>query len=268
MDELKAKYNSLKEYLLSLNKVAVAFSGGVDSTFILMAAVEALGKNNVIAYTATGSNFTKRDTEDAFKYAKLFNVKHLTLDTDAISVVNSSGNSALRCYYCKRSIFSELIKTAKTAGFENIIEASHADDLTDYRPGARAVKELGVLSPLKEFSFTKTEIRTLLKMKEIDVHNKPSIACLISRFPYNNTISEGDVFKVGASEEYLYTLGFDNCRVRHYGNTAKIEVDLNMIDKLKSVFDDVSLKLKKLGYDKIEIDEKGYRSGSMNENII
>lgn len=266
--ELLNKYKELITYLSSLEKLAVAFSSGVDSTFLLYAAKEALGEN-AIAITAAIHSIPERELSEAKEYCKNLGIKHFVVKTNELEIEGFTANPTNRCYLCKKDLFTKLINTAKEVGIKNVAEGSNLDDNGDYRPGMVAIDELHVLSPLRTIGFTKQEIRDLSNHFNIPTWNKPSFACLSSRIPYGEEITANKLKKVELAEDYLLENGFCQFRVRLHGNLARIELDPNDFGKIMEyelrnrVYD----RFKEIGFDYISLDLKGYRTGSLNETI-
>lgn len=265
--ELKQKTERLKEILKSMEKVAVAFSGGVDSTFLLRMARDTLGAENVLAVTALSPLYPERELEGAKKIAKETGVKHILIESNELEIEGFSKNPVDRCYLCKKELFGELIKAAQQAKITSVIEGSTLDDEKDHRPGKRAIRELGIRSLLTEALFSKADVREISKFLGLSTWDKPSFACLASRFPYGEEITEDALKKVGEAEDFLIGLGFKQVRVRHYKDLARIEIYKEEIGRLLdgAIRDEVVEHLKKIGYKYVTLDLQGFRSGSMNE---
>lgn len=268
MMNLQKKYENLKALLLQLESAAIAFSGGVDSTFLLKVAHDVLG-DNVIAVTARSSTYPEREFHGAKAYAEGIGVKHIIIISEELEIEGFSQNPVNRCYYCKRELFSKIRDVADQHGLKHVLDGSNFDDLGDYRPGMEAAKELHVISPLKEAGFTKNDIRTLSKQMNIPTWNKPSFACLSSRFPYGHEITEEKLKMVEAAEQILLDMGFRQVRVRHHGEIARIEVGPEEREKFFDLplMDFVGQSFKKLGFAYVTLDLAGYRTGSMNEGL-
>ncbi len=268
MDEAHAKFEQLKHLLKKTGGVTVAFSGGVDSTFLLASAHQVLG-DNVLAVTARSNLFPAREMNEAINFATDNHIRHIVCDVDEFSVDGFSSNPANRCYLCKKSLFDNFKKIAVENGFPILVEGSNTDDDNDYRPGLLAIKELQVLSPLKETGLTKSEIRQLSKEMGLPTWEKPSFACLASRFPYGETITREKLRAVELAEQVLFDLGFKQVRVRHHGSIARIEMLPDDITKIVSpgIRQAVFAGIKRAGFIYVTVDLQGYRTGSMNETI-
>lgn len=266
-DLLNKKNKALREYIRSLGSLAVAFSSGVDSTFLLKTAHEELG-DKAIAITATSCSFPKRESNEAIDFCKENGIKHITLVSEELNIPEFRHNPVDRCYLCKKELFTKIISIAKENGVEYVCEGSNMDDNGDYRPGLKAVAELGVKSPLRECELYKEEIRELSKQMGLPTWNKQSFACLASRFVYGEEINEKKLAMVDKAEQALIDLGFRQLRVRiHGGNLARIEVMPSELERLFSVRGEVTQKLKEAGFAYVTMDLQGYRTGAMNEVI-
>lgn len=262
----KEKFEKLKEILKDLESLAVAFSGGVDSTFLLKVAYMVL-QDKVIGITVNSAIHPRWEVESAKELAKLIGVRHIVLDVDIFREDKIISNPPERCYYCKLDVFSLIKETAKHYGIDNIADGSNADDVGDYRPGMRALKELGILSPLMEAGLRKAEIRELSKELGLPTWNKPALACLATRIPYNTRITKEVLSMIEEGENFLRSLGFTQVRLRHLDNLAKIEVLPEDMPKLLELKDTIIEKLKAIGYTYITLDLEGYNTGSMNRLI-
>ena len=258
------KLNNLKEYLKSLNSAAVAFSGGVDSTFLLKVAHDVLG-NNVIAVTARSCSFPARELGEAKAFCEKEGIKHIIVESEELSIDGFAENPKNRCYLCKTELFQKMWKTVRELGIENICEGSNMDDNGDYRPGLIAVAEQNVKSPLRYAELTKDEIRALSSEMGLPTFDKPSFACLSSRFPYGETITEEKLGMVDRAEQFLIDNGFKQVRVRIHDKMARIEVNPDEIQKIIDKREQIYDYLKSLGFTYVSLDLKGYRTGSMNE---
>lgn len=262
------KYKNLINHLKQLNKVVIAFSGGVDSTFLAKAAKEALG-DNAIAVTVISPYIPKWEVEEARLIAKSIGIRHEFLEIPII-IDEIKFNPLNRCYLCKKAIFTKIKELAKHYGFEYVIDGSNADDTKDYRPGLKALNELNIKSPLLENQITKLEIRGFSKELNLPTWDKPSYACLLSRIPYDEEISIKDLDKIEKSEKYLIDLGFRAIRVRCHGELARIEVPKEHIPKIVELelAGRISKSLKEFGFKYVTLDMDGYRVGSLNEGLI
>ena len=263
------KFAKLQQILQDMRRVVVAYSGGVDSTFLLKVAVDTLGRDNVLAVTATSPTYPVSELKDAKANAKKIGVRHIIIATKELGDPRFAANPVNRCYYCKKELFKRLKAMAKKEDIAFVIDASNIDDLKDYRPGAKAKKELGVRSPLQEACFSKEDIRRYSRKLGLLTWDKPAMACLASRLPYGEKIKTAKLRRIEAAEEFLQRLGFKQVRVRCHGDIARIEVEsckIKLLDKDK-IRDRITHKLKKLGFTYVTLDLKGYRTGSLNEAI-
>ncbi len=263
------KQKRLRDILRVYKKASIAFSGGADSAFLLHEAIETLGRENVLAITARSPAFPEGETKAAEMICKEKGAVHILFDADVMSVKEFRENCKDRCYHCKKAMFIKIGTIAKEKGFMSVADGSNIDDEGDYRPGLKALEELGIKSPLKEAGLSKDEIRHLSKIAGLSTWNKPSLACLASRIPYGDNIDEKKLKLAGDAEEKLHDMGFDQIRVRIHGSIARIETkkdDLNKITEEKTRLK-VSSELKKLGFTYVAVDLDGYRSGSLNETL-
>ncbi len=267
--ELNEKYENLKNYLKELKQAAIAFSAGVDSTFLLSAAKEVLGEY-VLAVIVSSLTFPKKELNEAAEFCETNKIKYEIIKINELDIEGFKDNPPNRCYLCKNKLFKEIKKTASKYNIENILEGSNFDDIKDYRPGRAAIKELGILSPLEIIKLTKSEIRTLSKERNLKTWNKPSFACLASRFPYGEEINREKLEMVEKSEQILCELGFHQYRVRIHNTIAKIEIEENEFEKIldKEIRTEIIQEFKKIGFKYTALDLKGYRTGSMNEVLI
>jgi len=259
------KIKSLNATFHTLEKCAVAFSGGVDSTFLLAAAVRALGAENVRAVTAVSATFTDEEKDEALELGKSLGVKHALLETDEFGDETFTANPLDRCYRCKKIRFEALIEWAAARGIDWIVEGSNVDDDNDYRPGAKAVAELdAVRSPLKEAGLTKAEIREISKQWKLSTANKLSNACLATRLEYGLELTPERLQQVEAAEQFLRPMVPGPLRVRHHGTLARIEVEPQNFSLLVGKAQQIDEKLKELGFNHVALDLSGYKMGSMN----
>ena len=262
---LKKKYNKLIKTIVSNNNLLIAFSGGVDSTFLLNRSLSILGQDNIMAVICTSETYPKEELDQAEKYCKQNKIKYKLIKTSELKIPNFIKNPPERCYYCKYELFRNLRKIAKKYNFSQIADGSNFDDLKDFRPGNKAKKELGIISPLVDAKITKKDIRDLSKLFNISTFDKPSFACLSSRFPYGTKITINKINQVGKAEKYLKSLGLKTVRVRHHETIARIEINYNDFSKIIRLRSKIMKHLKKIGFTYITLDMGGFRSGSMNE---
>ena len=268
MDQsIEEKTTRLKEIFRSMGRVMVAYSGGVDSTFLLRMARESLGRENVIAVTALSPLYPDRELAEAKRMAQEMGVKHILIESNELEIEGFSKNPPNRCYFCKKELFEELKNLAQKEPVPYVVEGSTLDDEKDHRPGRRAIQEFGIRSPLQEAGFTKEEVRKLSHVLGLPTWDKPSFACLASRFPYGEEITPEGLKMVDEAEDFLFSLGFKQVRVRHYQNLARIEVYPEEMTRLLdgSLRETVVSRLKEIGYRYVTLDLQGFRSGSMNE---
>ena len=268
MSALDVKCEVLRDNLHSAGRIAVAFSGGVDSTLLLHVAHDVLG-DNAVAITACLHSLDPADLDEARLFCKRNGIQHIEVPLNELEVPGFRENPPDRCYLCKKSVFGSILETARAAGFPIVAEGSNMDDLDDYRPGSRAIRELAVKSPLLEAGFTKEDVRELSRRLGLPTWSKPSAACLASRFAYGETITDEGLARVAAGEAYLRERGFNRVRVRIHGNLARIEVEPERVVELlgEPLRADVLQRMKELGFAYTTIDLTGYRMGSMNEAL-
>ncbi len=264
--KLKCLYDILKK----MGSVLVAYSGGVDSTFLIKVASMALPRDKVLAVTARSQTYPLREYKEAVRLAKTMKVRHLTIHTDELGIKGFRNNPVNRCYFCKGELFKTLNGIAQQQGIRYVADGANKDDLKDFRPGSLAAREYGVRSPLKEAGLGKDDIRKLSRKLALATWDKPSFACLASRFPYHNRITEDKLTVVEEAEEFIRGLGFSQVRVRHHGDIVRIEVIGNEIKRLtrdEEIRKKILKKFKRLGFTYVTVDLEGYRTGSMNESI-
>jgi uncharacterized protein len=269
MKPAQVKLAQLKKTLKKMEKVLIAFSGGVDSSFLLKVALDTLGKENVLAVTADSKTYPREELKDASNLAKDLglNGRHRIIKTSELKLKKFSENPPDRCYYCKSELFSRLKKIAQKNKISYVLDGSNYSDQNDFRPGRKALTELGIRSPLLESGLTKEEIRALSKKLKLPTWNKPALACLSSRIPYGEKITFEKLKRIEKAESFLKNLGFNQLRVRDHNNIARIELEPEELQRSldeslrKKIYD----RLRNLGYSYITLDLLGYRTGSMNE---
>jgi uncharacterized protein len=258
------KLTQLQQILRDLKSCAIAYSGGLDSTFLIKVAYDTLGAH-AVAVTATSSTYSQRELEDAKHFAQTIGIPHVIIQSEELDISQFSGNPPDRCYYCKKELFRKIQQVAQEHHLDVVLDGSNADDIIDYRPGAKAGEELGIISPLKEVGLTKQEIRDLSLAMHLESSEKPAFACLASRFPYGVKITKERLKVVESAEEFLFSLGISQCRVRYHNQIARIEVTSDDIHTIITHAQKIVKRFKKLGFTYITLDLEGYRTGSLNE---
>lgn len=261
---IEDKYSNLKEILKGLQKVVVAFSGGVDSTFLLKVSVDTLGKNNVLAFTGRSPTCPEREMKDALKFSELIGAEHLIAETSEMDDPLFTENNTSRCYFCKTHLFTKAHTIAVQKGFIHIVEGSNLDDMDDFRPGRKACIEQNVKSPLLMAELSKKEIRELSGELRLPTQDKPSFACLSSRVPYGTSIDTTILKKIECSEDFLHGLGIGQARVRYHGSVARIEVLEEDFQTILANRKGILEALRQHGFSYVTLDLKGYQTGSMN----
>ncbi len=265
MEPAERNFEKLQTALKQLGKVAVAFSSGVDSSFLLKVAHAVLG-DNAAAITVRHLAFPQRELEEARAFCRSLGVRLIETEVDVLSVDGFAENPPRRCYLCKKAVFKTIKAAAEANGFPFVAEGSNVDDEGDFRPGMRAIKELGVKSPLREAWLTKKQIRALSKAQGLSTWDKPSYACLATRIPYGEPITPKKLKMIEIAEQTLFDLGFRQCRVRHHGETARIEIEDADFSRivLPEIRTQINEKLRACGFSFVSLDLFPYRTGSMN----
>lgn len=267
-DKLHKKEKALLDELRGHGRIAVAFSGGVDSTYLLAAAHEALG-DKVLAVTARAAAFPQREIMEAAAFCKERGIDQVVIDIDQLAIPGFASNPPDRCYHCKKALFTAMLEAANGQGCIRLAEGTNADDLSDYRPGLRALAELHIDSPLKAAGLTKEEIRALSRERGLATADKPSFACLATRIAYGEEITADKLRRIDSAEQQLRDLGFGQVRVRLHGDIARVEVDPAEMDWILQapVRERVVTALREQGFLYITLDLGGYHSGSMNKSL-
>ncbi|MGE7760042.1 ATP-dependent sacrificial sulfur transferase LarE [Peribacillus sp. NPDC097895] len=261
---LLEKYKNLQDIIQKMEKVVVAFSGGVDSTFLLKVAIDTLGYDNVLAVTADSETYPSSELKDALMLSKWIGANHRIIQTSELAIPGYTANNQNRCYFCKSSLFDHLLPILEEYQFNQIIYGVIADDANEFRPGMKAAKEKGIRGPLQEADLFKEEIRILSKEAGLPTWDKPSFACLSSRIAYGDIITKDKLTKVDKSEAYLKSLDINQVRVRTHGDTARIEVEPEDMPRVLQFHVAITKRLKEFGYKYVSLDLTGYTSGSMN----
>jgi uncharacterized protein len=258
------KLDRLRDILAEMGSLVLGVSGGVDSVFLAVIAHEVLG-TRALAVTADSPSMPRRELLEAQRLANVFGFHHLVIQTQEMSLPTYSSNPVNRCYFCKNELFDQLVQIAHNGAFRWVCYGENLDDRTDHRPGGISAREHLVRAPLKEAGFSKADIRTIAREIGLPIWDKPAMACLSSRIPYGSHITPEKLNQVETAENYLADLGFRQCRVRHHGEIARIEVEPAEMLNLMMVGNEINDYLKKLGFTFVAVDLAGYRRGSLNE---
>jgi len=262
---LELKYNKLQEILREMETVVIAFSGGVDSTFLLKAALDTLGSENVLAVTADSETYPFEELQEAIKLAEQLGARHEVIQTSELNIPGYSENTSNRCYFCKKSLFQHLVPIMEEYKYNNVAFGLIADDLGEHRPGTKAAKEYNVRGPLQEADLYKSEIRELSQQMGLPTWDKPSFACLSSRIAYGEHITIEKLKRIDKSEQAIRAIGIRQVRVRTHGEIARIEVEPQEMQRLLEHHQEITAKLQEFGYNYVTMDLCGYKSGSMNK---
>lgn len=269
VNDAQQKKERLVKNLRRLDSLLIAFSGGVDSTFLLAVAHDVL-KDRVTAVTASSATYPLKEQKESIEFVKKYGIKHIIIHSDEVSLPEFSSNTPDRCYYCKKLLSIELKKIAEKLNIKHIALAVNADDLSDYRPGIRAAGEMGLINPLVDAQLSKEDIRILSKEMGLPTWNKPAMACLASRVPYGDKVTAEKLKMIEAAEDFLIENGFLQCRVRHHGSVARIEVNSSYITKIaeEKLRKKIIEKFKQIGFLHIALDLEGYTTGSLNRTLL
>ncbi len=268
-DSIQDRFARMGEIIRSMERVAVAFSAGVDSTFVLRAALDVLGADRVVAVTGNSESLARAELAEAVKLAESFGAEHVVLETDELGNENDTANPENRCYFCKTTLYERMEDFCRQRGITHILDGLNADDHDDWRPGISAAREHGVHSPAAEAGLTKADIRELSRQLGLPTFDKPAGPCLASRVPYGQRITAHKLGMIEKGEAFLHELGLPECRVRHHDNLARIEVPADQVASLAEpeTRRRIVEHFRQLGYNYVTLDLQGFRSGSLNEVI-
>jgi uncharacterized protein len=263
-DTQDKKLGELEQILIPHGSALVAFSGGVDSSLALAVAARALPKDRVLAVTSNNETYLPSELDLARDFAVSLGVEHLVVNTRELDNPDYASNPTNRCYFCKSTLYSDLAKLAKEKGYACVVDGANKDDEGDYRPGRKAARELGVVSVLSEAGMTKEEVRRMAKYLDLTTWDKPALACLSSRFPYGQEITPEKLSQVARAEEFMRRQGFEQVRVRHHGEIARLEVGPGELERAFAMREEISAELLATGFLYVTLDLAGYKSGSLN----
>lgn len=265
--DLEAKFERMKDILRSLRRVVVAFSAGLDSTFVLKVAIDTLGPGNVLAVTADSDSLARAEFDEAVRLASQLGASHRVIRTQEFANPDYLANPVNRCYFCKTELYTRLRPLLEAEGYVAVVNGINADDLGDYRPGIQAARENAVRAPCAEAGLTKADIRLLSQRLGIPIYDKPASPCLSSRVQYGEPITPEKLAMIERAEAYLHSLGIRECRVRHHNNLARIEIPADQIERFMrpEMRARIDAEFRRIGYAYVTMDLRGFRSGSMNE---
>jgi uncharacterized protein len=266
---LNQKLVNARQILVSLERVAVAFSAGVDSTLVLKLSIDTLGHQNVVAVTGRSESLARAEFDQAKRLTESLRARHVVIDTEELSDPRYTRNPTNRCYYCKSTLYERVANLITGEGLGAIVDGTNADDLGDHRPGLEAAREHGVRSPLAEARITKAEVRVLAQRFGLETFDKPAAPCLSSRIPYGQAVTPAKLRMIEDAEVCLHELGIAECRVRHYGEIARVEVDPKWFPLLAGAEASTCIadRFQEIGFSSFEVDPRGFRSGSLNELV-